>query len=134
QMARKPKTPGTEKQGTSGAKATETATGTAGAPARISKLARLKVMLASPEGRASRRDRGRAGLAAAHGPRRPEHAAQGRRHDRADRAGGQGRGRPLPAGGGSGDQRMSPLPTIAALEAMERAELLAAWTAIFGGP
>ncbi|NGQ93154.1 DUF2924 domain-containing protein [Rhodobacter sp. HX-7-19] len=29
---------------------------------------------------------------------------------------------------------MSPLPTIAALEAMERAELLAAWTAIFGGP
>ncbi|KAB2883320.1 MAG: DUF2924 domain-containing protein, partial [Albidovulum sp.] len=29
---------------------------------------------------------------------------------------------------------MSPLPTIAALEAMERAELLAAWAAIFGGP
>ncbi|NGQ93153.1 DUF3489 domain-containing protein [Rhodobacter sp. HX-7-19] len=49
-MARKPKTPGAEKQGTSGAKATETATGTAGAPAQISKLARLKVMLASPEG------------------------------------------------------------------------------------
>lgn len=46
-MARKPKTSGTEKRGTSGAKVAETATGT---PARISKLARLKVMLASPEG------------------------------------------------------------------------------------
>ncbi|KAB2883319.1 MAG: DUF3489 domain-containing protein [Albidovulum sp.] len=49
-MARKPKTSGTEKHGTSSAKATETATGTAGAPARIGKLARLKAMLASPEG------------------------------------------------------------------------------------
>lgn len=29
---------------------------------------------------------------------------------------------------------MSPLPTIAALEAMERGELLAAWTGIFGRP
>jgi hypothetical protein len=50
QMARKPKTPCTEKHGTSDAQVTETGTGTTGAPARISKLARLKAMLAAPEG------------------------------------------------------------------------------------
>lgn len=49
-MARKPKIPGTAKHGTSGAKVTKTGTGTAGAPARITKLARLKAMLAAPDG------------------------------------------------------------------------------------
>ena len=49
-MAGDPKTPGTEKRGTSCAKITETGTGTTGAPVRITKLARLKVMLAAPDG------------------------------------------------------------------------------------